>query len=372
MRSKLVPRIALVVFGILIALLVLEFGARVWLNHIASEKQARRYRLYSEMKPGDLKWSPHPYLNYTPAPNYRKGRLSHNSLGYRGPEITLNKPEGVYRIVVLGGSTVYSVSVPDNEKTFTVQLERLLDGAFDQADVQVINAGAVAYDSWNSLVNLQFRVLDLDPDLVVIHHGTNDVHARLVVPDAYRGDGTGRKKHWEPPVASFATRHSILWRIVARKLGIGDRPHYGLGSFIDAPTYVGAYSPNPDPTLDLMQVLRSNPPVYFRRNLINMVAVARAHGVRVVLSTWAHSPHFEDYAATPHYQQGFREINDVVREVAAEQEVPLFDFAAVMPTDKDYWDEGRHVSEAGAEFKAALFAEFIAGELGASVAPNDE
>ena len=53
---------------------------------------------------------PHPYLAYANKPNFHKPayendphEIRHNSLGYRGPEITIDKPEGAYRIVCLGG-----------------------------------------------------------------------------------------------------------------------------------------------------------------------------------------------------------------------------------------------------------------------------
>ena len=40
-------------------------------------------------------------------------------------------------------------------------------------------------------------------------------------------------------------------------------------------------------------------------------------------------------------------------------DIPLFDFAAVMPKDIRYWGDGRHVNEEGALLKAQLFGEFI-------------
>ena len=90
-----------------------------------------------------------------------------------------------------------------------------------------------------------------------------------------------------------------------------------------------------------------------------MVAVARAHGVEVVLSTWAHSPYFADYASTAHYQSGFQENNAAVKDVARERSVKLFDFAEQMPKEKKYWADGRHVNEEGALVKARLYADFI-------------
>ena len=97
----------------------------------------------------------------------------------------------------------------------------------------------------------------------------------------------------------------------------------------------------------------------FRRNLINMTSMEKANDVSIALATWAHSPHFKDYAATGVYQSGFRENNDVVKEVAARYGAYLFDFAALMPQDRKYWSDGRHVNEAGALLKAELFADFI-------------
>jgi len=263
----------------------------------------------------------------------------------------------VFRIVVLGGSTTYTIKVKDNEKTFTRQLEDFLRNNLEFETVEVINAGAGGYNSWESLINLQFRVLDLDPDLVIIYHGTNDVHTRLVAPGSYDGDNSGRRKQWRTPHVSPLVEHSYLLRIVSEKLNLGLFRREGLESFVDAPTYRGAGSANP--ARDPMGLLEKHRPEFFRRNLTSMVAVARVHGAEVLLSTWAHSPHFGDYASTRHYERGFRENNAVVREIAFEHGVALFEFGQRMPKDRKYWADGRHVNEKGAQLKARLFGEFI-------------
>ena len=90
-----------------------------------------------------------------------------------------------------------------------------------------------------------------------------------------------------------------------------------------------------------------------------MVAIARANGVEVLLSTWAYSPYFDDYVSEPHYQRGFHESNAVVNEVARQYGAKLFDFAEKMPGDRKYWSDGRHVNEEGALVKASLFANYI-------------
>ena len=242
----------------------------------------------------------------------------------------------------------------DNEKTFTAQLGMILKNDYGYENIEVVNAGVGGYNSWESLINLEFRVLDIDPDLVVIYHGTNDVHARLVDPAAYRGDNSGRRQQWRDPPPPSTWERSTLARILGRRLGFTHQ--VGLGLVVNAPTseswmprrasYRGA---------DPIEVLKMKPPVYFERNLRNMIAVAK----EIMFATWAHSPYFDDYAATPHYDVGFEENNDVVKDVAERYKIPMFDFASVMPEDPRIWSDGCHVNEAGALVKARLFANFI-------------
>lgn len=350
--------VALLLFSTLLTFFLLEITARVWLNYLATPDQYDRYVLFTSIDPQDYAWTPHPYLTYYPTPNFKKGLTFHNSLGYRNDEFPLEKPDGVFRIVALGGSSTYDVSIKDNQKTFTTQLEKLLKDEYGYPNVQVINAGVPGYNSWEILVNLEFRVLDLDPDLVIIYEGTNDVHARLVVPSAYRGDDLGRRQAWQVPDVAL-WEHSALLRILSRALNITRQ--VSVDDFASAPTYVSwpFESRLEEFDLDPAEILKENPPIYFQRNLENMIAVAKENDVQILFSTWAYSPYLNDYAAEDYYQEGFRENNEVVREVATSHAIPLFDFVTVMPQDAKYWADGRHVNEAGALVKARLFAEFL-------------
>ena len=346
-------KIILVIASVVLTLIVLEVICRVWINLLAPDETRLKYSSYSELKPEDKRYIPHHYLNYYPNPKYRVNKSYHNSLGYRNEEFPVKKPEGTYRIAVIGGSSAYTIYVDDNEKTFTAELEEILKDDYGYTNVQVINAGVGGYNSWESLINLEYRVLDLDPDLIIVYQGTNDVHPRLVEPSEYHGDNRARRKQWQEPGTRFLER-SMLLRLILRKSGITEQK--GLRKFVNSET---AYGPFELEGQDPMELLDKNPPVYFRRNLSNMVAVAEANGSDIMFATWAHSPYFDDYAATAFYQRGFNENNEVVREVATEKGIELFDFAGVMPQDEEYWFDGRHVNETGARRKAELFAEFI-------------
>jgi len=342
----------LIAFSVVPAALILclaEIGVRIWLARFASPGQFRKYSLLQDIPRSTFRVQRHHYLNFAPTPGWTKGLTSHNSLGYRSDEFPVKKPEGVFRIVLLGGSSTYTEFVRDNAKAWSAQLQRLLRGRYGYRNVQVISGGAPEYNSWESLINLEFRVLDLGPDLIIIYHGTNDVHARLVCPPAYRGDNSGRRKPWTFPRVAIWDR-SCLLRVLRRRYGYAEQA--GIEDCVVADT---ARCPQCNPS----ELLDRNRPIYFRRNLINMIAVSRANGAKVMLATWAYSPLFDDYASTPYYQEGFDENNVVVREAAKSQGAPLFDFAAVMPRDKRYWHDGRHVNEEGALRKAELFARYL-------------
>ena len=136
---------------------------------------------------------------------------------------------------------------------------------------------------------------------------------------------------------------------ITRQLGIDD--------FVTASTATqrGYGAEGYDPA----ELLTENPPVYFERNLRSMIAVSNEHDVPIMFSTWAHSSEATDYSTTPHYEQGIREHNQVVKSVAKRHGIPLFDFAPLMPNNSRYWADGRHVNEEGAKIKADLFAAFI-------------
>ena len=348
MRLPAKSEIALSIFGVLLALFIGELCARYWFNNLADVDDLKRYGLPHQIPATAWRIRPHHYLNYSLTPNFQRDKLSHNSLGYRGGEFQKNKPDSLFRIVCIGGSTTYTEFVNDNAQTYPALLQEILRTEYNLPNVEVINAGVPGYNSWESLINLEFRVLDLNPDLVIVYHGTNDVHPRFVPPEKYQSDNSGWRRQWAWPVPKFYDKSDLL-RIIRRKLGFY---HQVVLSGLTTQYYR-------DLGMDKSKILDKNPPIYFERNLKSMVGLAKAHGFKMLLATWAYSPHLNDYAGTPEYIKGFTESNKIVKKVGAEMGAPIFDFASLMPTQKDYWFDGRHVNEKGAYLKASLFAKYL-------------
>lgn len=94
-------------------------------------------------------------------------QVSFNSRGIRGPEsLTYAKPEGVYRVLLLGDSFIEAVQVNESE-TLGEQLRGLLAARTGQA-VEVINAGVSGFGTDQQLLWLREEGAKYQPDLVLL------------------------------------------------------------------------------------------------------------------------------------------------------------------------------------------------------------
>jgi len=64
-----------------------------------------------------------------------------NSMGFRGPELLVPKPDNGFRVWCVGGSTTFDVFAPDDDHTWPAQLQDRLQAARPDRVVEVINAG---------------------------------------------------------------------------------------------------------------------------------------------------------------------------------------------------------------------------------------
>lgn len=370
-----------------------EVGTRGWIGSLrASEEkeEQKKYERYASLqqlrddidnvdsprhKPVIIQ--PHRYIGFIPRPNLRQPKNYNNSLGFRGDEIVMPKPEGEFRIVCTGGSTTYTTGVEDPNESYPELLERVLH-QMGYPHVQVINGGMHSWSSFESMMSVQFRVLDLDPDMVIVYHGVNDIHPRLVwPPEAYQPDNSGRR---QPVVASpffpplYERSAFLRYLLVSRGITEphsaqpierilfteGPKTSYHHRFFAD---WLNDRYPGPEfqaAGATVEDMLDANPPIWFERNLNVIASVCEAHDVDCMFATFAYSPRFPDArSSSPEYQRGYAEGNAVMTAVGERRDVPVYDFAADMPPDEKYWEDGRHVLLPGSRLKARLFGKFL-------------
>ncbi len=142
--------------------------ARWWRNYVTQWHRVEK-RIYAP--------DPDPVLTYRLRPSSHarllESSFSINSLGFRGPEIPKDKGNA-YRIVALGESTTFGITLSAEDQPWPERLEQLIrERLKPRRPVEVINAGVPGYRLDMSLRRFSTDILPLKPDLVISYHGIN-------------------------------------------------------------------------------------------------------------------------------------------------------------------------------------------------------
>ncbi|HYH47831.1 MAG TPA: SGNH/GDSL hydrolase family protein [Thermoanaerobaculia bacterium] len=201
----MLKKLALSLAALLLGLLAAE--ALVRLAGAAPEVAA--------VQKGRFRLSDNPRLGYEPVPLAYQGedlayydyRGASNRLGYRDVDHEAEKPQGTYRIVVLGDSVGAGFGVERLEDTFPRRLEALLRERGIPAEV--LNFSVSGYDTRQEVETLKTRALAFAPDLVLLAYCLNDrerndgdILATLLAEQQARG----------AMPSSAATSHPLLLR----------------------------------------------------------------------------------------------------------------------------------------------------------------
>lgn len=282
-----------------------------------------------------------------PAPGITEGRdhvISVNSLGFRGPELELPKPAGRVRIGFLGGSTTFCAETSGDDTTWPALVRDGLAARHPGASLDMVNAGAAAYSSKHSLLNLTHRVAPTGPDVLVIYHGTNDISQDARAQAKAAGLLTG-----EDDGPSWLANVSVAWDMVEKNIFRPSIAQDSGGETLD---------------FDLVSATAA-----FRARLTALVEAAQRQARTVVLVTFAHKVRHEQDAATRHaasntslywlpfmtvdgWLESFDAYNQVLREVAAATGAVLVDGENDIPGDDVHFADSVHLTEAGCRLQA--------------------
>lgn len=96
-----------------------------------------------------------------------------NTHGYRGAAFAVPKPDGVTRVMVLGGSSVFDLNVSEGEDWPYLVQERLR--ASGLGEIEVVNAGVPGYTSFDSVGRLYAQTWKYEPDYLLLYNAWNDI-----------------------------------------------------------------------------------------------------------------------------------------------------------------------------------------------------
>jgi lysophospholipase L1-like esterase len=162
---RLLVRLSLICLGIALPLVVIEAGMRLYSTYV---KVRSPYKAVAGKRIFERK--PH-------------SEREVNALGFRDREHPRQKPNGVYRIVVLGDSVTDGFRV-DLGQRYTDRLEALLNRGRRRHEVVV-----VALNQYSTVQQIELFKdvgLELRPDLVILGYVLNDPSADGSINDFFR------------------------------------------------------------------------------------------------------------------------------------------------------------------------------------------
>lgn len=272
------------------------------------------------------------------------------------------EPNGreLIRIVCLGGSTTQDTTAFVEEGiTYPTELQRLLNErlADDRIVVETINAGFAAHSTLHMLVLLQTELLELKPDVLIVYENINDLTVNY-----FPGPTS-------PAYANkFLHPYYLPPEMTVERATFLDHSRFYTWTKARLKTLANRSIRYTDEPLDLPHAQ------VFRRNLENILAVAQAHGIHVVLGQQALAADrrlFEKHFRTKSYNtvvayprieqlvRHFERYNEIVREVADAHGLTCVNVYERLKYRSDLFADVVHLHAAGSREVAQEFADRI-------------
>ena len=309
--------------------------------------------------------------NYVPTDEYLNGTDSLERMEYlvrtdedgfieNGNKI--NFAQSYETIMFFGGSTTETLFVNEEQRWQSI-LERNLNKKQHVPKFKIINAGVSGNNSMHSTVNLVAKGLQQNPKFAVLMHNCND-YALLRLTGSY----------WNAPAekALVQIKGNVSLKNILFKIKDFLAPNlYELYKtvefkFSDQDDF---RSVRGEETVDL-EIVEAN----FRASLNTFINVSMAWDIEPILMTQFNRINSDDEFFKSIYQgqdflqyiEGYRRLNDVIREVSVSRNVDLIDLDKLIPSTSDYIYDAVHLNENGSQLVAEILTNYWMNKLSIS------
>ena len=164
---------------------------------------------------------------------FHKKYIRYNKHGYRDYEYSLQKPEGVFRVLILGDSQTFGSGIKDLKDIWVKKLEARLRKESGDSKIEVLNISGQGWNSDTILYELFMNGFNFNPDLVILAYYHNDIP----IPTNVNCDSSDQKII--PTIKIFKSSRLVSFinfrsnRILEK---IGEKPSYSdcLNQFYDS------------------------------------------------------------------------------------------------------------------------------------------
>jgi lysophospholipase L1-like esterase len=200
------------------------------------------------------------------------GWIHINSHGFRGREVTVDKPPGVVRVMAVGGSTTFDSFVSGDDRAWPARLQSWLGTIAPDRKVEVVNSGVPGYRVLDDLIRLETELYHFRPDIIILYQTHNDFLYALTAGRRIRETDRPNEAAVVTPWGDWLSRNSLFYtKLLARWQAIAAR----------------RARPSGGRNADLREAVEQGA-IQFERDVSSFLSVARSLNIRVILPQVAH------------------------------------------------------------------------------------
>lgn len=267
-----------------------------------------------------------------------------NSLGLRDDrELTIPKPRGVVRVLMLGDSYTEGYYAED---TVSARLEARLTNLFPDVKHEVINGGCSSYSPLLEYLRLKHQLVQLEPDLVVVNVDPSDIF-----DDAERYGATAVFDATGEPLAAGGYVNRFRrgaewikdWSYLARVASWYWRTRHADKGSAEM-TYVPYHSSIPPESAQWQKEVAAT-----MANLRRIIEYCRNRRIRIAVTTYPHRRHLAPNPGEALWHRGYERR---IQELCDKEHVPFHsaydDIAAAYRVGQPlYWESDVHFTPVG-------------------------
>lgn len=297
--------------------------------------------------------------------------FSTNNMGFRGDNLFMPKPKNEFRIFMIGGSTTECLYIDDSQSINAILQHYLQKHVNSTISVKVYNAGKSGDASDDHISMLAHRVVHLEPDMIIVLSGINDLTRSIYNYDYLHYVKTFRNKY--PILLLFATEFQIPRRLyyAMKRISPTDR------DILERITLRSDYKRKVElrkSTAATDEKPRADIGSY-TKNLKSIIGFANSHGIELVFvtqqSTWNSTidPNVSDWHwMLQRYGRTYREdfmdkalesLNEAMRQVSLEYSIPVYDLARLIPKSSEFFYDDVHFNVKGASIVGMGLGKYV-------------
>jgi len=294
-----------------------------------------------------------------------------NNMGFRGDSLISPKPSDEFRIFLVGGSTTENLFI-DDAFGFERQIQKKLQSQIQNKTIKVFNAGKSGDASPDHLAMLGQRLVHLNPDLIILFPGINDLNRLAAGYDYlhYPIKSKEVERNWKEDLKFFLSNFQIIRRLI-NVLNVEEE---------NARKAIFLTTNYKDKVKEVQSLpLESSLPDFdisiYERNIESFIGICRIQNIDLLLLsqtfTWD-SPE-ENNLSGSHWMVGIgnkrysevtlaqrlMEMNQTIIKLAIKDSVDLLDLNNLIPKTTEYFYDDCHFNKGGISYSTDLISKNI-------------